>query len=81
MSRKVLIVAVVLGLLVATLAAPAMAAPLEADNVVPAQREAPASFNGSRSVSPLPTGLTTRAVIWPNGDCETGGGSGCPVQS
>ena len=79
MSRKVLIVAVVLGLLVTTLAAPAMAAPLEADNVVLAQREAPASFNGGRSVSLLPTGLTARAVIWPNGGCETGGGGGCPI--
>jgi len=81
MSRKVLIVAVVLGLLVMALAAPAMAAPLDADNVVPAQSEAVVSFNGSRPVSPLPIGLAVRAVIWPNGGCETGGGGGCPVQS
>ena len=80
MSRKVLIVAVVFDLLMATLAAPAMAAPLEADDVVPVQREALAGFSGSRSVLPLPPGLTARAVIWPNGGCETGGAGGCPVQ-
>jgi hypothetical protein len=79
MSRKVLIVAVVLGLLVATLATPAMAAPLKADDVVPVQREAPIGFSGGRSVLPLPPGLTARAGIWPNGGCETGGGGGCPV--
>ena len=93
MSRKVLIVAVVLGLLVATLAAPAMAAPPTADNVVLVQKEALASFSGNRSVSPLPPGLeaaifahigtadTGSTGIRPNGDCETGGAGGCPIQS
>jgi len=81
MSRKVLIVAVVLALLVATLAAPATASPLEADDVVPAQGEAPVSFSRSHSVMPLFPGLTARAVIWPNGGCETGGGVGCPIHT
>ena len=81
MSRKVLIAAVVLGLLVATLAAPAMASPLEADDAVPAQGEAPVGFSGGRSVLPMFLGLTARAVIWPNGGCETGSAGGCPIHS
>jgi len=81
MSRKVLIVAVVLGLLAATLATPAMAAPSKADDVVTAEREARVDVSGSRLVLPLAPGLTARAVIWPNGGCESGGGGGCPVHS
>ena len=79
MSRKVLIVAVVLGLLVATLAAPAMAAPLKADGAASAQTEAWAGLGGSRSVLP-PPGREAEHGIWPNGGCETGGAGGCPVQ-
>jgi len=81
MSRKVLIVAVVLGLLVTTLAAQAMAAPLGADDVVTFQAEALVSLRGSGSVSPLPPALTARAVIWPYGGCETGSAGGCPIHS
>jgi hypothetical protein len=93
MSRKVLIVTVVLGLLVTTLAAPATAVPLGADDVVRVQRGASVRFSDGRSVSPLPTGLEAAALARigaagtggagnrPNGDCETGGAGGCPVQS
>jgi hypothetical protein len=83
MSRKVLIVAVVLGLLVATLATPAMAAPLKAHDVASTQTKAWASFGGGHTVLLLPPGLTATAFgagIRLNGGCETGGAGGCPVQ-
>jgi hypothetical protein len=80
MSRNVLIVTVVLGVLVATLVAPAMAAPLRA-GVVPDQTEASVSFSSSRSVSLLSPGLTPGAIIWPNGGCETGAAGGCPIHT
>ena len=84
MSRKVLIVAVVLGLLVT-------AVPLKTDGAVPAQRAASTSLGSSRSVPLLCSGLeatasarsgaagTGGAGVRPNGDCETGSGSGCPI--
>jgi len=86
MSRKVLIVAVVLGLLVT-------AVPLKTDGAAPVQRAASAGLGGSRSVSLLYSGLeatafarggaadTGGAGVRPNGDCETGSGSGCPIHS
>jgi len=86
MSRKVLIVAVVLGLLVT-------AVPLNADGAMPVHKEASTSLGGSWSVSPLLPGLeatafarvraagTGGAGIRPNGGCETGSAGGCPIHS
>ncbi len=72
MSRKVLIVAVVLGFLVATLVAPATAAPLGADGADSAQTEAWGGFGGGQSDSPTAS-REAGSVIRPNGGCETGG--------
>jgi len=80
MSRKVLIVAVVLGLLVTTLAAPAMAAPPKAHNVASTQTETWAGTGGSPSVSQS-AGSEARIGIWPSGGCETGSAGGCPIHS
>lgn len=70
MSRTMLVVAAVV-LLVATLVAPAMAAPLVADDATPVLDGARTGLDG------LPSGPA--GPIQPAGDCENGGAGGCPV--
>ena len=71
MSRKALIITAVAVVLVATLVAPAAAAPLNESEVVPMQ---PEGWPEPGASSP---GL--RMPIQPTGDCEGGSGGGCPV--
>ena len=71
MSHKMLIVAAVGCLLVATFVAPAMAATPEADDATPVQTETRSAPDGVPSVRTLPIKL--------NGDCESGGAGGCPI--
>ena len=71
MSRKALIITTLAVVLVATLVAPAAAAPLNEGEVVPVQ-----------PVGWLETGASSaglRMPIQPTGDCEGGSGGGCPV--
>lgn len=71
MSRKALFITAVVAVLVATLVAPAAAAPLDGGEIVPV-----------RSEGGLEPGASTpdlRAPIQPLGDCEGGSGGGCPV--
>ncbi len=70
MSRKMLIVAVVVAVLLATLVVPAMAASPEAQDAASVRTEAWSVLRASPSIVPLP--------IWLNGDCEVGNPSGCP---
>jgi hypothetical protein len=70
MSRKMLIVAVVVAVLLVTFVVPAMAAPPEAHDGVAVQTEVWSAPSTSPSVLPLPIRL--------DGDCEGGGTSGCP---
>jgi hypothetical protein len=71
MSRKVLIIATVVALLVATLAIPAAGAAFEAENTAPARTEAGPGLSVSPSVRPL--------RIQADGGCEGGCGGGCPT--
>lgn len=71
MSRKLFVVAAMSILVLATLVAPAAAAPLNAQDVALGQTEAGSKLGGIPSV--LPSG------IQPNGGCESGGAGGCPV--
>ena len=71
MSRKALVITALVAVLAATLVAPAAAAPLNGDEVVPVRSE-----GGSEPGASSP-GL--RVPIQPLGDCEGGAGSGCPI--
>ena len=71
MSRKALLITAVAFVLVATLVAPAAAAPLNGGEVVPVQS---AGWLGPGASAPGP-----RIPIQPLGDCEGGSGGGCPV--
>jgi hypothetical protein len=70
MSRKLFVVAAMGILVLATLVAPAAAAPLPAQDVALDQMEAGSELGGTPV---LPLG------IQPNGGCESGGAGGCPV--
>jgi hypothetical protein len=69
MSRKVLIIAAVVALLVATLAVPAMDSAFEAEDAAPAQTETGPEPSAHPSVSP--------PRIQVDGGCEGGNGGGC----
>lgn len=71
MSRKVLIIATVVALMVATLAVPALGASLEAEDVAPAQAETGPAPSASSPVWPLD--------MQADGGCEGGSGGGCPT--
>jgi hypothetical protein len=71
MSRKLIIVAALSILVLATLVAPAAAAPLPTQDVALGQMEAGSELGSTPSVLPL--------GIQPNGGCESGGAGGCPV--
>ena len=71
MSRKALFITAVVVVLVATLVAPAAAAPLNGGEVVPVESE------GWLKAGAYSPGLW--APIQPTGDCEGGAGGGCPV--
>jgi hypothetical protein len=71
MSRKLIVVAAMGILVLATLVAPAAAAPLNAQDVALGQMEAGSELGGTSPVLPL--------GIQPNGGCESGGAGGCPL--
>lgn len=71
MSRKALIITAVAVVLVATLVAPAAAAPLNEGKVVPVRSEG--------WLEPGASSPGLRTPIQPTGDCEGGAGGGCPV--
>jgi hypothetical protein len=71
MSRRLFFVAVVVTLVLASFAAPAVAAPLSAQALVLAQTEA-----GPRLGATPPVLLPP---IQQNGGCESGGAGGCPI--
>lgn len=71
MSRKFLIIAVVVAVLLATLAAPAMGATPKVRNATPAQTEAWYQTTDS------PDTLLVRAK--PRGGSQSGGGGGCTI--
>lgn len=71
MSRKMLIVAAVGCLLVATLVVPAATNQLEADDAVPAPGEVWTLPDGHQAMGLAP--------IQPNGACEGAGAGGCPI--
>ena len=71
MSRKLFIVAAMGILVLATLVAPAAAAPLNAQDVALGQTEVGSKFGDAPFVLAL--------GIQPNGGCESGGAGGCPV--
>jgi hypothetical protein len=71
MSRKLFVVAATITLVLATLVAPAAAAPLNAQDVALGQMEAGSKLGSTLSVLPL--------GIQPNGGCESGGAGGCPL--
>jgi hypothetical protein len=71
MSRRVLIVAVVVAVVLATLIAPAAAIPLDARAAASVPTEVWSGLSGSSLVSPLPIQLT--------GDGGCGGAGGCPT--
>jgi hypothetical protein len=71
MSRKLFVVAATITLVLATLVAPAAAAPLNAQDVALGQTETGSKLGSTLSVLPLD--------IQPNGGCESGGAGGCPV--
>ncbi len=69
MSRKVLIVAAVVAMLLATSVAPALAAPFETETAFPVDARPGAG-------SSLPV---WSPGIQPQGGCENGGAGGCPL--
>lgn len=71
MSRKLFIVTVVVVLVLATFVAPAMAAPLNAQEPALVQMEAGPKLGGTLPFLPPPNQQ--------NGGCESGGGGGCPI--
>ena len=71
MSRKALIIAAVVVVLVATLVAPAVAAQLNEGDVVPVRSEG--------WLEPGASSPGLRVPIQLAGDCEGGAGGGCPV--
>jgi hypothetical protein len=71
MPRRVLIAAVVVAVLLATLVAPAAATPLEAGDAASVQAEAWSGLGGSSHVLPLPIQLA--------GEGGCGGAGSCPT--
>jgi hypothetical protein len=71
MSRKALIITALAVVLVATLVAPAAAAPPHEGEVVPVRSEGWLDSGANPSGPGVP--------IQPTGDCEGGSGGGCPV--
>ncbi len=71
MSRKVLIVAVVVVVLLATIVAPAVANPLEAGDAASVPAEAWSGFSGGSLVYPLPSQLAGGGCGGGAGDCPT----------
>jgi hypothetical protein len=71
MSRKLFVVAAMSILVLATLVAPAAAAPLNAQDVALGQAETGSKLGGTPPVLPLGIQL--------NGGCESSGAGGCPV--
>ena len=71
MSRKALFITAVVAVLVATLVAPAAAAPLHGGELIAVGSE---GWLEPGAYTPGP-----RVPIQPLGDCEGGAGGGCPV--
>jgi FlaG/FlaF family flagellin (archaellin) len=71
MSRRVLIITVVVAALLATLVAPAAATSLEAGDAASVQTEASSGLGGRSLVLPLP--------IQPAGEGGCGGAGSCPT--
>jgi hypothetical protein len=71
MSRKVFIVAVVVAVLLATVAAPAIGTASNVDDAAPVQTETWSQFTDS------PDAWLVR--VKPRGGCQSGGGGGCTV--
>jgi hypothetical protein len=71
MSQKALVITALVAVLAATLVAPAAAAPLNGDEVVPVRTEG--------RLEPGVYIPGPRVPIQPLGDCEGGSGGGCPV--
>ena len=71
MSRNVLIVAVVVAVLLATVAAPAIGAAPKVEDAAPVQTESWSQITDS------PDAWLARAN--PRGGCQSGGGGGCTI--
>jgi hypothetical protein len=71
MSRKLFVVTAVVVLVLATFVAPAVAAPLNAQELALVQMEGGPKLGGTLPFLPPP--------IQQHGGCESGGAGGCPI--